>query len=58
MDKIELIALLWQTGYLTIKEKKETLLSVEYQMTIPNKEIRLSLNSGFITYLTEQQADN
>jgi len=57
VDKIELIALLWQTGYLTIKEKKEELFGVEYALKIPNKEIQVSLNSLFITYLTEQSAD-
>jgi len=57
VDKIELIALLWQTGYLTIKEKREELFGVEYALKIPNKEIQVSLNSLFITYLTEQSAD-
>jgi len=29
VDKIELVALLWQTGYLTIKEKTSTLFGIE-----------------------------
>lgn len=52
VDTIELEALLWQTGYLTIKEKIHTPFGVNYQLTIPNKEIQTSLNSLFITYLT------
>ncbi len=54
VEKIELVSLLWQTGYLTIKAKSEHLMGIEYRLGIPNKEIQLSLNSLFITYLTEQ----
>jgi len=52
VDSIELEALLWQTGYLTIKEKIHSPFGVNYQLTLPNKEIQTSLNSLFITYLT------
>jgi len=54
VDKIELVALLWQTGYLTITGQSQDLIGIEYQLGIPNREIQLSLNSLFITYLTEQ----
>ncbi len=54
VDNIELIALLWQTGYLTIKERITDDLGVNYRLGVPNKEIQLSLNSLFITYLTTQ----
>ncbi len=58
VENIDLIALLWQTGYLTIKEK---LLSprggIKYKLTIPNKEIQLSFNDLLIDYLTRQKAD-
>jgi len=57
VDHIELIALLWQTGYLTIKEKIETNFGVKYKLIPPNKEIQTSLNSLFITYLTSQISD-
>jgi len=54
VDNIELVALLWQTGYLTIKEEIIEYLGVNYRLGVPNKEIQLSLNSLFITYLTTQ----
>ncbi len=54
VDCIELVPLLWQTGYLTIKEKIASPLGVSYRLSIPNREIQISLNSLFITYLTKQ----
>ncbi len=57
VDKIELVALLWQTGYLTITEKIEDIFGIEYKLGIPNKEISISLNNLFINYLTTQQTE-
>jgi len=54
VDHIDLIALLWQTGYLTIKEKHRTSFGSNYLLTVPNREIQTSLNVLFITYLTTQ----
>ncbi len=54
IDRIELVALLWQTGYLTITEKISTLFGIKYILNTPNREVQTSLNSLFITYLTEQ----
>ncbi|HEB61923.1 MAG TPA: hypothetical protein ENI82_02115 [Bacteroidetes bacterium] len=54
VDKIELVALLWQTGYLTITKKTSTLFGIKYTLNTPNREIQTSLNSLFITYLTGQ----
>jgi len=54
VDRIELIALLWQTGYLTIEKKFQTIFGIKYKLVTPNKEVQTSLNSLFITYLTEQ----
>jgi len=54
VDCIELVPLLWQTGYLTIKEKISDPLGISYRLTVPNREVQISLNSLFISYLTEQ----
>ena len=55
IEHIDLIALLWQTGYLTFAKKilnfDET---YRYQLKVPNREIQSSLNQLFITYLTNQ----
>ena len=54
VDYIELAALLWQTGYLTITGKTSTPFGVKYMLNTPNKEVQTSLNSLFINYLTGQ----
>ena len=58
IEHIDLVALLWQTGYLTFDEKiveDDELLG--YKMKIPNKEIQKSLNALFINYLTNNPTD-
>ena len=57
VERIELVALLWQTGYLTIIERIEDLFGIEYKLGIPNREISISLNNLFITYLTTQTTE-
>ena len=57
VEKIELVALLWQTGYLTIIDKIKDIFGIEYKLGIPNKEIRISLNNLFITYLTGETTE-
>lgn len=57
VDHIDLVALLWQTGYLTIKEKYSDEFGVNYKLTIPNREIQISLNSLIIDHLTQQKTD-
>jgi hypothetical protein len=54
VDHIELVALLWQTGYLTFAEEiiDDITYSIEYKLKIPNLEIQRSLNSLFLDYLT------
>jgi len=55
IEKIDLIALLWQTGYLTFARKiqnfDDTFL---YQLKVPNREIQKSLNELFLNFLTNQ----
>jgi len=57
VDKIELVALLWQTGYLTIQEQYQDAFGAGYRLVIPNREIRVSLNRLFINYLTTQTVE-
>jgi len=42
VDSIELAALLWQTGYLTIKDTYTIGERLTYRLGVPNKEIQLS----------------
>lgn len=57
IDNIDLIALLWQTGYLTFHQKITKRDKLLYQLKVPNKEIQMSLNELFIKYLTNQTTD-
>jgi hypothetical protein len=56
VEYIDLLALLWQTGYLTFEERiKDEFGAVSYKLAIPNLEIQFSLNQFFIEYLTNQR---
>jgi len=57
VDSIELEPLLWQTGYLTIKEKFTERGRIKYRLEIPNLEIQFSLNDFFIDVLTTQKSE-
>ena len=52
IERIDLSALLWQTGYLTFDTSDETLLDGYYKLKVPNIEIQKSLNALFLDYLT------
>lgn len=57
VDNIELEVLLWQTGYLTIKERFTKRGLIKYRLEIPNLEIQYSLNNFFIDVLTTQRSE-
>lgn len=57
VDQIEFVPLLWQTGYLTFKDKRNTHFGTVYRLTIPNREIQTSLNALFINYLTTHTSE-
>lgn len=52
VEHIDLVALLWQTGYLTFHKRIRQLDAVVYQMKVPNLEVQKSLNALFFDYLT------
>jgi len=54
VERIDLIALLWQTGYLTFKKMEFFDSGIEYTMKIPNLEVKNSLNNLFLGYLTNE----
>ena len=56
VEYIDLLALLWQTGYLTFEKKYHDIHKrVSYKLKIPNLEVQFSLNELFIDYLTNQR---
>jgi hypothetical protein len=53
VDDIKIEVLLFQTGYLTILEKREVLARTQYILSYPNQEIKLSLTSVILNFLTK-----
>ena len=59
IDNIRLEILLFQTGYLTIKEEKTIFNHRFYTLTYPNLEVRSALNSAiFRQYLSDKPIDS
>ena len=56
VDNIELEALLFQTGYLTIKEKRNILGENIFTLSYPNMEVKKSLTSVILNFLSSSNA--
>jgi hypothetical protein len=54
IERIGLEALLFQTGYLTIKQRYDMDGSARYQMSYPNREVRESFINHLLQYLSQQ----
>ncbi|WP_067092506.1 ATP-binding protein [Methanobrevibacter curvatus] len=52
LDNLNIVSLLFQTGYLTIIEKKTVNGTIEYVLDIPNHEVRESLMNKLVTAYT------
>lgn len=52
VGQIGIVALLWQTGYLTFDKKVDMQVRTFYKLKVPNLEIQMSLNALFLDYLT------
>ncbi len=52
VDEIATEALLFQTGYLTIKDVDQDEDGTDYRLGYPNREVRLSLNKALLAQLT------
>ena len=56
VEYINILSLLWQTGYLTLANRySDERGRIKYNLKIPNLEIQFSLNELFITYLTNHR---
>ncbi len=54
---IDIEALLFQTGYLTIAEEEKDGFDTLYRLDYPNLEVRLSLNRGLLAWLGKKGAE-
>ncbi len=52
VDRIDIVALLWQTGYLTFDREIRLANFISYKLKVPNIEVQNSLNALFLDYLT------
>ena len=55
VDYIELETLMWQTGYLTIIESYENFDGMEYLLSIPNQEVKISLLGSIADFMSKVQ---
>ncbi|MDR2399050.1 MAG: ATP-binding protein [Endomicrobium sp.] len=55
-DKIESTALLFQTGYLTIKKEESTELGLQYELDFPNMEVRNAFITNVLEYYSNGQS--
>ena len=54
IETLELEPILFQTGYLTIKEVVRTDFGSEFRLGTPNREVAMSLNEVIISHLTRE----
>ena len=55
IDSIQLEVILFQAGYLTIRNTKKMGVRNIYQLGYPNIEVQYALNNHILNYLTQQQ---
>jgi len=55
VDYIELETLMWQTGYLTISDSYENFDGMEYNLAIPNQEVKISLLGSIADFMSKVQ---
>jgi len=57
IEKLTLEVLLFQSGYLTIKEQHQTPIGIRYTLKVPNMEVQTSLNALFLQHLADDTHD-
>jgi len=55
IEEIRIEALMYQTGYLTIKEAYEREYGQEYRLGFPNKEVRISFNEDILPLVLKDE---
>jgi Holliday junction resolvase-like predicted endonuclease len=55
LEEIRIEALMYQTGYLTIKEVYEREYGQEYKLGYPNKEVRISFNEDILPLVLKDE---
>ncbi len=58
VDVMDLETLLFQTGYLTIKDHKTILNNIVFRLGYPNAEVKTSFTAYLLNYLTQSRKDS
>ena len=48
IENLEASSLMFQTGYLTLKNKQISILGTRYELTYPNEEVRMAFSKGLL----------
>ncbi len=56
VEEIEIEALMFQTGYLTIKNSIQTEYGTSFELGFPNKEVRISFNRDILYQMIKQKS--
>ena len=51
LDRLDITGLLWQTGYLTIKEVRREDEGLQYRLDFPDKEVQATFTEKVIEFL-------
>lgn len=54
LERLESVSLMFQTGYLTIKQKIISLQGTRYQLSYPNEEVRQAFSKGLLEVYAER----
>jgi hypothetical protein len=55
LEEIRIEALMFQTGYLTIKEVYQKEYGQEYKLGFPNKEVKISFNENILEFTIKEE---
>jgi hypothetical protein len=55
LEEIRIEALMFQTGYLTIKEVYQKEYGQEYKLGFPNKEVKISFNENILEFIIKEE---
>ena len=57
IEKLNLQTVMFQSGYLTIKEKRQRRAKIEYILSYPNLETKMSFNDYLVDYFVETSTE-
>ncbi len=57
IEEMEIEALMFQTGYLTIKNSKQTEYGTLFELGFPNKEVKISFNRDILYQMVKQKSE-